>query len=124
MTDRRAGDSSSHAHKRKADEFARLHKRLDDNDALVAELMKARYESVRLHTETTQSLKSLTEAIERLTAGTAGLREMEGDVQGMMRLMSRFNGVLSLLWKPFLFIAVLGGTIYLWAKGLCCGVSQ
>lgn len=120
--DRRSTDQSSHAHKRQtdADDFAKLHKRLDDNDLILSELLAARVESVKLHNDTTSAVTKLTESVGELASAVssmAGLREMEADVRGMMRFMARMNGVVGVLWKPLLFVAVLGGTLYLWATG-------
>ena len=120
--DRRHTDQASHAHKRSGDSaiFARLHQRLDDNDKVLTELLEARVESVRLHGETTSAVTQLTLSVGELASvisSMAGLREMESDVRGMMRFMSRMNGVIGVLWKPLLFIAVLGGTIWMWATG-------
>jgi hypothetical protein len=122
VMDRRKTDSASHAHKREsdADNFARLHQRIDDNDKLLSELLAARAESVRLHTETTTAVNQLAFSVGSLTdamAGMAGMREMESDVRGMMRLMSRLSGFVGVLWKPLLFIAVLGGMLWIWITG-------
>jgi hypothetical protein len=45
------------------------------------------------------------------------MREMESDVRGMMRFMSRLSGFVGVLWKPLLFIAVLGGMLWIWITG-------
>lgn len=120
--DRRYTDQASHAHKRSADSltFARLHQRLDDNDKVLSGLLESRVESVRLHNETTAAVTHLTVSVSELTAAVssmAGLRELEVDVRGMMRFMARMNGLVGVLWKPLLFIAVLGGSIWIWATG-------
>lgn len=122
MTERRRStDSASHAHMRNDDGFARLHQRMDDNDKMMTELLSARTESIRLHGETTVALGKMADAINLLTAETAGSRQLDKDVNGMLRILSRMNGFIGAVWKPLLFVAVLGGTIYLWGKGLVIG---
>lgn len=118
MPDRRIGDSESHAHKRSEDEFARLHKRIDDTEHLVNELIKAKFDSVRLHNETMAQVKALTEAVQQLVHDTKGVVQLDSDVTGMIRVMERVNRFCSLLWKPILFVGVAGGSFYLWLKGL------
>lgn len=118
MNDRRIGDSESHAHKRSDDEFARLHQRIDDTEHLVNELIKAKFDSMRLHNEAMGQLKELTEAVQNLVADTKGVVQLDADVTGMLRVMERVNRFCSLLWKPMLFVGVAGGTVYLWLKGL------
>lgn len=115
---RRKDDEESFAHKRGDDDFARLHRRIDDQDRLLNELIKAKFEAIRLHNETTDSIKALTDAVRDLAIGTQKLRDLEGDVSGMLRMLSRMNGFIGLLWKPILFVAIAGGTFYLWVKGL------
>ena len=124
--DRRSTDQSSHAHKRQtdADDFAKLHKRLDDNDLILSELLAARVESVKLHNDTTSAVTKLTasvtvlsDAVACLTLETAGTRETEADIRGMVRLLGKISRFVGVLWKPLLFVAVLGGTLYLWATG-------
>lgn len=123
MNDRRHTDASSHAHKRKDDsnEFARMHQRLDDNDRILKELLCARIEMIELHKGTTAAINSLaasqTELINEISK-IAGLREFEEDVRGMMRFMARVNGVIGIVWKPILFIAVVGGSLWLWATSV------
>lgn len=118
MNDRRIGDEESHAHKRTDDEFARLHKRLDDTDQLVNQLIKAKFDSMQLHDETMKRLGELTEAVQQLVTDTKGVVQLDADVTGMLRVMERVNKFCSLLWKPLLFVAVAGGSFYLWLKGL------
>lgn len=118
MNDRRIGDSESHAHKRQDDEFARLHKRIDDTDQLVSQLIKAKFDSMKLHNETMEQVGQLTEAVRKLVEDTEGVVQLDADVTGMLRVMERVNKFCSLLWKPVLFVFVAGGTFYLWLKGL------
>lgn len=113
---RRSTDDAAHAHKRNEDEFARLHRRIDDHDGLLTELIKSRFEHVKLHNETTASITALTEAVRKLTEGTEGLREVEDDVRGMMRLLGRMNCFISVIWRPMIFCGVVGGMAYLWIK--------
>jgi len=120
--DRRHTDQSSHAHKRSGDSevFARLHQRLDDSDKIMAELITSKTELVELYKGTTVALNTLAESQTALVAEIsklAGLREFAEDVSGMMGLMARFNNGIGILWKPMLFIGVLGGTLYLWVVG-------
>lgn len=111
----RAGDAEPRLHCRLDDgEATRLHQRLDDNDALMAELTRARFEMLA-------GLRDLKAAVQKLTDETAGIREMEADVTGALRLMARFSRAVGVLWKPLLFIAVAGASVYLWAKGVVAG---
>lgn len=118
--DRRSTDSASHAHKRSDDTCARLHQRMDDNDKIVAELLASRFELIKLHKDTTEAVNTLAgsqkELIEQI-AKLAGLREFEEDVRGMMRFMGRINGAIGMMWKPLLFCAVVGGSIWIWLIG-------
>ena len=119
MPDRRRTDQASHAHKRAGDaqEFARLHQRLDDNDQIMTELINSKVELVEMHKGTTVALNALAESQTALIfeiAKLAGLRDFAADVTGMMSLMARFNTGISLLWKPLLFMGVLGGSVWLW----------
>lgn len=115
MNDRRKTDTASHAHKRSDDhnDFSRLHQRLDDNDKILSELLSARVESVRLHTETTEAIRTLSALMERM----AGVPEIAEDVRGMMRLLGRLNGFVGVLWKPLLFIAIVGGSMWILVTG-------
>lgn len=124
--DRRSTDEGSHAHKRQtdADDFAKLHKRLDDNDKILTELLAARTESVKLHNDTTAAVTKLTESVTVLTDAvanlaneTVGTRETEADIRGMVRFLGKISRFVGVLWKPLLFIAVLGGTLWVWATG-------
>ncbi len=122
MNDRRRTDQASHAHKRAGDgaAFARLHQRLDDNDKIMAELITSRAELVEMQKGTTVALNALAASQTALVAEIsklAGLREFAEDVSGMMGLMARFNNGIGILWKPMLFLAVLGGTIWMWIVG-------
>ena len=122
MTDRRSTDTASHAHKRAGDAevFARLHQRLDDNDKIMTELITAKAELVELHKGTTVALNALAASQTALVSEIsklAGLREFAEDVSGMMGLMARFNSGIGIMWKPVLFVAVLGGTLWLWIVG-------
>jgi hypothetical protein len=122
MTDRRRTDQASHAHKRagESEVFARLHQRLDDNDKIMTELITSKTELVELQKGTTVALNALAASQTALVAEIsklAGLREFADDVSGMMGLMARFNNGIGILWKPMLFIAVLGGTLWLWIVG-------
>lgn len=118
--DRRSTDAASHAHKRNDDSFARLHQRLDDSDKIISELLTSRFELIKLHKDTTEAVNALaisqTELIEQIGKLT-GLREFEEDVRGMMRFMGRINGALGVMWKPMLFVAVVGGSLWMWATG-------
>lgn len=115
MNDRRRTDQASHAHKRASDSelFARLHQRLDDNDQVMNELIRSKVELVEMHKVTNLAIATLTSEISKL----AGLRDFAEDVSGMMGLMSRLNNGIGILWKPILFIAVLGGSVWLWVVG-------
>lgn len=110
--DRRAVDDESHAHKRYEDEFARLHKRFEDNDHLMNELIKAKFDSLKMHDDTMQHVKALTEALNNLATSTAGIRRMETNVIGLLSFLSDINKFIALIWKPLLFVAVFGGAIY------------
>lgn len=123
---RRVGDDTAHAHKRAADDTPRLHQRVDDgrmdllearmgtSEEIITELMRARFDML-------SGLREVKEAVQRLTEETSGVRELEGDVVGMMRLLARVNRFLGVLWKPLLFVAVAGASVYLWAKGVVAG---
>lgn len=115
--DRRLEDDESHAHKRYEDEFARLHKRFEDNDHLVNELIKAKFESLRMHNDTMQHVKALTEALNNLATSTAGIRRMETNVIGLLSFLSDINQFIALIWKPLVFVAVCGGAVYVWLHG-------
>jgi hypothetical protein len=126
MMDRRSTDQASHAHKRQTDanDFAKLHKRLDDNDGVLTELLAARAESVKLHNDTTAAVTKLTDSVTVLTKAVAGLatetvgaRETEADIRGMVRFLGRISEFVGVLWKPLLFVAVLSGTLWLWVTG-------
>lgn len=122
MLDRRHTDAASHAHKRAgdSDNFARLHQRLDDNDKIMSELISSKTELVELQVGTTLALNALAASQSALVteiSKLAGLREFADDVSGMMGLMARFNRGIGILWKPMLFIAVLGGTVWMWIVG-------
>ena len=122
MNDRRRTDQASHAHKRASDEdkFARLHKRIDDSEQIQTELIKAKFELFGLMKETNGALNSLAESQSELIVEmkkTVKLREFAEDVEGMMGLMVRLNNGIGVLWKPILFVAVLGGSIWLWIVG-------
>ena len=112
---RRIGDADAHAHKRTGDDIPRLHyrltERLDANDEIITELMRARFEMLA-------ALREVKDAVQKLADDTSGVRELEGDVVGMMRLLARVNRFLGVLWKPLLFVAVAGASAYLWAKGV------
>lgn len=118
---RRHTDDECHAHKRSGDdEFARLHQRLDDNDKIQVELIKSKVELFDLMKETNSALNALALSQSALVVEmtkTIKLREFADDVSGMMSLMTRFNNGIGILWKPMLFIAVLGGTIWMWIVG-------
>lgn len=123
---RRIGDAEAHAHQRKDDAKPRLHHRVDDgrmdllearmgtSEEIITELMRARFDML-------SGLREVKEAVQRLTEETRGVRELEGDVVGMMRLLARVNRFLGVLWKPLLFVAVAGASVYLWAKGVVAG---
>lgn len=123
---RRIGDAEAHAHQRKDDAKPRLHHRVDDgrmdllearmgtSEEIITELMRARFDML-------SGLREVKEAVQRLTEETRGVRELEGDVVGMMRLLARVNRFLGVLWKPLLFVAVAGASAYLWAKGVVAG---
>lgn len=110
--DQRLEDDESHAHKRYEDEFARLHKRFEDNDHLMNELIKAKFESLRMHNDAMQHVKALTEALNNLATSTAGIRRMESNVIGLLSFLSDVNKFISLIWRPMVFVAVCGGAIY------------
>lgn len=123
---RRIGDAEAHAHQRKDDAKPRLHHRVDDgrmdllearigtSEEIITELMRARFDMLA-------GLREVKEAVQRLTAETSGVREMEADVTGALRLMARLSRVVGVLWKPLLFVAVAGASVYLWAKGVVAG---
>lgn len=113
----RVADDESHAHKRYEDEFARLHKRFEDNDHLMNELIKAKCDSLRMHDDTMQHIKALTEALNNLAISTAGIRRMETNVIGLLSFLSDINKFITLIWKPLLFIAALGGAVYVGVSG-------
>lgn len=47
----------------------------------------------------------------------AGVPEIAEDVRGMMRLLGRLNGFVGVLWKPLLFIAIVGGSMWILVTG-------
>lgn len=122
MQDRRIGDDDSHAHKRYEDEFARLHKRFEDNDHLMNALIKAKFDSLKMHDDTMQHVKALTEALNNLAASTAGIRRMESNFIGLLSFLSDLNKFISLVWKPILFVSAVGGGIYFWLKAVASGL--
>lgn len=123
---RRVGDDTAHAHKRAADDTPRLHQRVDDgrmdllearmgtSEEIITELMRARFDML-------SGLREVKEAVQRLTEETSGVREMEADVTGALRLMARLSRAVGVLWKPLLFVAIAGASVYLWAKGVVAG---
>lgn len=123
---RRIDDADAHAHQRKDDAEPRLHHRVDDgrmdllearmgtSEEIITELMRARFDMLA-------GLREVKEAVQRLTEETSGVREMEADVTGALRLMARLSRVVGVLWKPLLFVAIAGASVYLWAKGVIAG---
>lgn len=123
---RRVGDDTAHAHKRAADDTPRLHQRVDDgrmnllearmgtSEEIITELMRARFDML-------SGLREVKEAVQQLTDETAGIREMEADVTGALRLMARLSRAVGVLWKPLLFVTIAGASVYLWAKGVVAG---
>lgn len=123
---RRIGDAEAHAHQRKDDAKPRLHHRVDDgrmdllearmgtSEEIITELMRARFDML-------SGLREVKEAVQRLTEETSGVREMEADVTGALRLMARLSRAVGVLWKPLLFVAIVGASVYLWAKGVVAG---
>lgn len=123
---RRIGDAEAHAHQRKDDAKPRLHHRVDDgrmdllearmgtSEEIITELMRARFDML-------SGLREVKEAVQRLTEETSGVREMEADVTGALRLMARLSRAVGVLWKPLLFVAIAGASVYLWAKGVVAG---
>lgn len=123
---RRIDDADAHAHQRKDDAEPRLHHRVDDgrmdllearmgtSEEIITELMRARFDMLA-------GLREVKEAVQRLTEETSGIREMEADVTGALRLMARLSRAVGVLWKPLLFVAIAGASVYLWAKGVVAG---
>lgn len=122
MYGRRIGDDESHAYKRYEDEFVRLHKRLEDNDSLMNELIKAKFDSLKIHDDTMQHVKALTEVLNNLAASTAGIRRIESNFIGLLSFLSDLNKFISLVWKPILFVSAVGGGIYFWLKAVASGL--
>lgn len=112
-------DDSAHAHQRADDDTPRLHRRLTDGEVLdrLDETDEMMRHVLNTQMQIIHSMNEVREAVDRLADETVGIRELEGDVIGMMRLLTRVNRLLGLLWKPVLFVAVAGGMAYLWLKG-------
>jgi hypothetical protein len=93
---------------------------MEDNDKLMVELVAARAESFKMHAETTESIKALTLTVAnlvRIAERQEGLPEFTEDVRGMMRFMGRLNSACGVMWRPVLFVTVLGGMLWLWITG-------
>lgn len=85
-------------------------------------LIKAKFDSLKMHDDTMQHVKALTEALNNLAASTAGIRRMESNFIGLLSFLSDLNKFISLVWKPILFVSAVGGGIYFWLKAVASGL--